>query len=417
MLCIHAGRGLVHGTCTSTVHITGNASSHEVSATVDGTSTTSISNVDINDQLNTIRMDESSLPDIAQLLSGAIGPSTRGATCTAIAACSSGSAGASLRYLIGTTPPGETIIRRLLLLCGDPSCARLALSALINISEDESAAATMTRAGAVERAATALLDTQQSHLSALYAGLLSNVTRFSFGVDALVGKGMGESASAQAVNRLFKLVTKIDRIPNVLWMSNTCSTAEGRGVLLLKGNVDQAAVDTSRQPLTWLLRLFSSQKDDIRLAAGSALRNCAMSEDCHIMLVQHTNAIGTCLARLMSSIRPIPLEKVKDAPEEVRVLAINPANAKPEPLVEIRQMLVESLLLLCKTRIGRDALRERAVYIVLDEWKHIERNKEIGDNIESILDRLAVAEDEKAEDLAASDLANGTSVVEIVGAD
>lgn len=368
--------------------------------------------------MHLVAMDENSLPDIAQLLSGSIGPSTRGATCTAIAACSNGDAGASLRHLIGTTTHGETIIRRLLVLCGDPSCARLALSALVNLSEDESAAATMTRAGAVERSAVALLDNEQKYLSALYAGLLSNVTRFPFGVDALVGKGMGESASAQAINRLFKLVTKIDHIPNVLWMSNACSTSEGRAALLLKGNIDEdGAVDTSRQPLTWLLRLVSSEKEAIRLAAGSALRNCAMAEDCHPVLVKHTNAIGTCLARLMTSSRPIPLERIKDAPEEVRALAINPANAKPEPLVEIRQMLVESLLLLCKTRIGRDTLRERAAYTVLNEWKHTEDNKEIGEAVESILDRLVIGEDDKGETLTADDLANGASIVETLGND
>lgn len=322
-----------------------------------------------------------------------------------------------MRKLVGTTPPGETIIRRLLVLCGDSSCARLALSALVNLSEDEDAASTMTRAGAVERAANALLDDEQRALSSLYAGLLSNVTRFPFGVDALVGKGMGENAANQAVNRLFKLVTRIDRTPNVLWMSNACSTAEGRAALLLKGNVDESGlVDTSRQPLTWLLRLVSSENEAVRLAAGSALRNCAMAEDCHEVLVQQTNAIGTCLSRLMTSSRPIRLEEVASAPEEVRSTAMDMTKAEAEPLVEIRQMLSEALLLLCKTRTGRDALRERSAYVVLDAWKHVEQNKEIVQAVESILDRIVVAEDDEGETLTAEDLANGTSIVQTVGA-
>lgn len=367
-------------------------------------------------------MDEGSLPDIAQLLTGSIGPSTRAATCTAVAACSSGEAGASLRRLIGTTEPGETIIRRLLLLCGDPSCARLALSALVNLSEDEEAAATMTRAGAVDRGAQALLDDEQRGLASLYAGLLSNITRFPCGVDELVGKGKGEKASAQAVNTLFKLVTRIDRIPNVLWMSNACSTPEGRATLLLKGDAAEAEnntisrqlIDKSKQPLTWLLRLLSSDSEPTRLAAASALRNCAMAEDCHPMLIKQTNAVGTCLARLMSSLRPIPLEQVKTAPEEVTALASDPTKAKPEPLVEIRLILVESLLLLCKTRVAREALRDLAVYPVLNEWKELEGNAQTRLAVESILDRLTVAE-EGEETLTAEDLAKGTSMIQTVG--
>lgn len=370
--------------------------------------------------LPTLQMDEASLPDIAQLLSGSIGSSTRAATCTAVAACSSGQAGASLRRLIGTTEPGETIIRRLLLLCGDPNCARLALSALVNLSEDEEAAAVMTRAGAVDRATHALLDDDQRSLFSLYSGLLSNLTRFPGGVDALVGKGKGEKASMQAVNTLFKLVARIDRIPNVLWMSNACSTPEGRAALLLKGDaaksensaVKPQLVDKSKQPLTWLLRLVISENEPTRLAAASALRNCAMAEDCHLVLIKQTNAVGTCLARLMSSSRPIPLEQVKSAPEEVIALVTDPTKAKPEPLVEIRLILVESLLLLCKTRLGREALRELSVYAVLNEWKELEETEQIRQAAESILDRLTVAEDGEGETLTAEDLANGTSIVQ-----
>lgn len=369
-------------------------------------------------------MDESSLPDIAQLLSGSIGASTRAATCTAVAACSSGEAGATLRHLIGTTQAGETIIRRLLLLCGDPQCSRLALSALVNLSEDEEASAVMTRAGAVDRATQALLDDDQRNLASLYSGLLSNLTRFPNGVDGLVGKGKGEKASMQSINTLFKLVARIDRIPNVLWMSNACSTPEGRAALLLKGDAAKAdtvaadpnLVDNSKQPLTWLLRLLVSDSEPTRLAAASALRNCAMAEDCHLALIRQTNAVGTCLVRLMSVSRPIRLQQVKSAPDEVKTVAADPTSAKPEPLVEIRLLLVESLLLLCKTRAGRDALRELSVYEVLDEWKELEDNQQIRQAVESTLDRLVVAEDDEEETLTAADLANGTSIVETVGA-
>lgn len=341
-------------------------------------------------------MDEQSLPDIAELLTGSIGANTRAATCTAIAACSADEAGAPLRHLIGTTTAGESIIRRLLILCADPASTRLALSALVNLSEDEDAASTMTRAAAVERCCSALLDNELNSQASLYSGLLSNLTRFPTGVDALIGKGKSVSASNAAVNTLLQLVTRIDSIPNVLWMSNACSTPEGRAALLLRGqssatNSDQTS--PTEQPISWLLRLLSSKSESIRLAAASALRNCAMAEDCHEMLVNSTNALGVCLASLITSSSAVTNDQVSNAPPEVRFVIADPSKAHHEPLIEIRLMLVESLLLLCKTQTGRDALLECDAYYVLDDWNKQEVDEQVKSSINSILLRITALEE------------------------
>lgn len=343
-------------------------------------------------------MDAEALSDIAPLLSGAIGPSTRAAACTVIAASSSGDEGTTFRGLLGTSPVGESILRRLLVLCADPACARLALSALVNISEDQDAALSLVRAGAVEQATESLLDSEQSQYASLYSGLLSNVTRFPAGVDALVGKGKGQSAANVAVQKLWRLVCQIDRMSNVLWMSNACSTPEGRASLLFNsedGDDTDLSIskDENRQPLTWLLRLLSSKNEATRLAAASALRNCSMAEDCHSLLVNHTNAVGACLARLMTSNSPVPLEQVRNAPKEVRDLAIDPQRAHPEPLEEVRLLITESLLLLCKSLEGRTALRTKDAYPVLERWFQREQNEEIRNSVDSTMDRIVAAED------------------------
>ncbi|KAI0561488.1 Protein Hgh1 [Gracilaria domingensis] len=340
-------------------------------------------------------MDKEALSEIVKLLSGAVGPSTRTAACTALAACSAGEAGAKLRHIIGTTKEGEETIRRLLVLCGDRQCSRVALSALVNISEAAEAVKVMTSAGAVQRAAKALVDDEERELSSLYAGLLSNITRHPCGVDALVGKGLIGVEKDLTIDRLLTLVARLETIPNVLWMPNALTTPEGREALLFK-YATSAQNDFNRsgqQPLTWLLRLLPSSNETTRLAVASALRNCAMAEDCHEALLSEPDTIGTCLVRLMSAEHPVPPSNIRRAPQSVQDIALSPNTATPEPLVEIRLLLVEALLLLCKSPQGRKILWEKDAYAVLEVWKQAEDNEQIRTAIDSIIDRVTIAED------------------------
>lgn len=364
-------------------------------------------------------MDSESLPALAQLLSGTTGPSVRATACATVAACCNGKEGEPLREQIGTSLIGETIIRRLLLLSSDRQSGRLALSALINLSETESCAETIIRSAGVERCTTALLDHEgdtdgeedgegdgeggeRAHAS-LYSGLLSNLTRVPAGVDALVGKGKDASAANAAALTLLRLVTRVDRLPHVLWMANACSTPEGRAALLLKRRAAQSEQhdyarkgdedDKKQQPLTWLLRLLTSRDDATRLAAASAVRNCAMADDCHDVLVNHTNALGVCLATLIGPRSNLPLHRVANAPAEVRAVAADPSKLSPEPLVEIRLLIVDALLLLCKTTDGRAALRHSDAYAVLSEWVKQEKDDHIKASATSIMQRITAVDD------------------------
>lgn len=350
-------------------------------------------------------MDEEGFSAVAQLLSGSTGPKLRTTACTTVAACTAGDAGEATRHNLGKSPLGETIVRRLINLTSSPQCGRVALTALVNLSEDESVAAIMIRASAVELCTTNLLDDDESVQANahLYSGLLSNLTRIPAGVDALVGKGKGTAASNAAIHTLLRLVAHIDRIPQVLWMSNACSRPEGRAALLLRNNnnkddtngrSDPLNDDVNRQPLTWLLRLMDSPDYATRLAAASAVRNCAMSEDCHEVLVRRTNAIGICLARLIGLRNHLSMEQVSNAPQEVKALVADPSKIKGEPGVEIRLLIVESLLLLCKSRIGRDALREKDAYLVLVDWNEHEADEQIQAAVTSITGRIAADEED-----------------------
>ena len=297
-------------------------------------------------------MDEASLPALSSLLTGSTPPPTRAAACSAIAASTSAPAAAGLRRVIGTTAAGDVLLRRLLLLSGDAHCARLALSALVNLSEDEAAAAALTRAGAVRRAAQAVLDADGV---ALHAALLSNLTRFAPGVDALVGAEGADGVRERGT--LLALVERVPSMPNVLWLSNACASRKGRDALLVGGR------QAERQPLTRLLRLLDAGEAEKRLAAASGVRNCAMADECHDVLVGGTAAVAMCLGRLK--------------------------EVGGEEMAEIRVLLVEAVLLLCKSRVGRDALRDGGAVDVLEGWK----GGKSMHAVESILDRLAVAEE------------------------
>eukprot|EP00177_Eucheuma_denticulatum_P001251 GFKZ01002282.1.p1 GENE.GFKZ01002282.1~~GFKZ01002282.1.p1 ORF type:complete len:337 (-),score=40.40 GFKZ01002282.1:559-1569(-) len=316
-------------------------------------------------------MNADNLSDISQLLTGKVSASVRAATCATVAACSSGSQGASLRHLIGTTPGGEELIRRLLTLSADPSCARLALSALVNISEDERAALTITSTGGVQRVARALLDNDHRALHSLYAGMLSNLTRYEAGVDSLVGRGDDELSDVRAFGMLMGLVGRLDRIPNVLWMANVCVSKEGR----------KALIGGDHCPLNDLLKRGREKDEAIRLAAASAIRNCCLADEWHDALDKRSNAIEFCLSRLK-----ICEENIAQELSDSREKAI-------EPVVEIRVLLAEALLLLCRSQVGRESLRRRDAYAVLEAWQQVEESQEVIRAVDSVLDRILAIED------------------------
>jgi hypothetical protein len=288
---------------------------------------------------------------------------------------------ASTRAAVAASP---VLLRRLLALRGDNGAGRLALSALINLAEDSDAAHALIELRTVGMSALALLDSDQRGFASLYTALLANLTRFPDGVNALVGNGQGFSENERrlAEATLLRLAANLGRIPNALFMANACSSERGREVLLSAGDDDPRM-----QPLNSVLELLRDNDKDKRLAAASALRNCALAETSHRALVQRTDVLGVALARLLSPARPLTAEELEVVPKEVRDAAAAPLTLKPEPFAEIRLMIIEALLLLCKTREGRDALRTRGAYPVLREWHHVEDDDTVKEALEQIVDR------------------------------
>lgn len=326
-------------------------------------------------------MDEDTLTTLAELLAGSQSPQVRTAAATAVAASTSGDANAQTRSAIGRNAP---LLRRLLALRGDAAAGRFALSALVNLAEDEGAARALIALRAVATATSALLDTEQREFAVLYTGLLANLTRLPEGVDALTGAaGRFDAAERRrAEANLLRMAESLLWLPNGLFIANACSSKRGREVLLSASHEDPR-----KQPLNAVLKLLSNEDKDKRLAAASALRNCALAEESHEALVQRTDVLGVALVRLMSPSRPLSEEDLDGAPKEVVDAAAKPLLLKAEPFAEIRLMIVEALLLLCQTHVGREALRKCRAYPVLREWHLEEDDGVVREAVEQIVDR------------------------------
>lgn len=333
-------------------------------------------------------MDTDTLVSLTQLLSGAQPPQIRVASATAIAAATAGAENAETRAAVGKYTP---LLRRLLALRGDPSAGRFALTALVNIAEDEGAAKALVDLRAIATSASALLDKDQRALSSLYNGLLANLTRLPEGVDALTGarEGFDDNDRRLAEANLLRLTSNLVRVPNALFLANACSSKRGREVLL--SNTEH---DPRKQPLNALLELLRDADKDRRLAAASALRNCALDEDSHPALVGRTDVLGVALVRLMGPGHPVEPKELEGAPKEVLEAAAAPMSLKPEPFAEIRLMIVEALLLLCQSLSGRNALRTCKAYPILREWHMEESDEGVKGAVEQIVDRTELLTEE-----------------------
>lgn len=325
-------------------------------------------------------MDSETISSLTDLLSGTSGPKIRATAAAAVAASTSGPENGAVRAAIGKSPK---LLRRLLALKADPSSGRLALSALVNLAEDEEAARALISVRAVTASASALLDEDQRALSSLHAALLCNLTRLPEGVEALVGVDGSSDANQSKVAEvaLARLFDRAGRIPNVLFLANACTNERGREVLLKQETVRKRKSESS------FFSLLADMNSDRRLAAASAFKNCAFASSCHASLLEQSPAIDLCLARVLSPHHlPSPTE-LANAPKCILDSISDPKSIDSETEPDIKLVLAEALLLLCQSQEGRAVLQQRDSYPVLREWHLIESDDAIKSVIEQVVYR------------------------------
>lgn len=179
---------------------------------------------------------------------------------------------------------------------------------------------------------------------------------------------------------------------------------DGREALLGMPDSLQPEASTSSAPVPLAdLVVFTQHASAIRrVSVASTLKNCAFVQPAHELLLSSgsVNFLPYILLPLCGP-EEFELEDQEKLPEECQFL---PPDKERDPDPSVRLMLVETLILLCGTRSGRDALRARGAYEVVRAAHKVERDEDVRIAIERVVNLLMrdEAADTKIEEIPSS---------------
>lgn len=151
---------------------------------------------------------------------------------------------------------------------------------------------------------------------------------------------------------------------------------------------------TSPVPLSDLVMFTEHASPVRRSGVSSTLKNCAFVHEAHQLLLASGKRVNFLPYILLPLCGPeeFDLDDVEKLPEEVQFL---PPDKKRDPDASTRLMLVETLILLCRTRSGRDALRDRGAYPVVKAAHLAEHDEQIHVEMERLVNLLMRDESEE----------------------
>lgn len=151
-------------------------------------------------------------------------------------------------------------------------------------------------------------------------------------------------------------------------------------------------------PLTKLL-VFTEKWDAKvrREGVASTIKNSLFDVEKHMLLLQEPiNLLSYILGPIaLPGNKGLDDEEILNLPDELQFLD---EDRKVEPLKEIVITHLESLLLLCSTRKGRDFLREKSTYPVIRELHKEAKDEEITDICDRVVQMLMRDEGEQKPD-------------------
>ncbi|KAJ2917111.1 hypothetical protein MD484_g3296, partial [Candolleomyces efflorescens] len=182
-----------------------------------------------------------------------------------------------------------------------------------------------------------------------------------------------------------------------------------------------------RYPLSKIVA-FTEHKDAIRRkGVASTLKNCSfnakghkaiLSLDSEQITVRPSKTAAPGIAALPYILLPLAGPEEFDLDDQDKLLPelqFLPPNKKREADATIRLTLIETLLLLCHTRWGRDYQREHGVYEIIREAHPHDKNENVQEHMERLVQllkgeepKVASLDDEDDEDVEA-DLQMGSS--------
>ncbi|KZS94384.1 DUF383-domain-containing protein [Sistotremastrum niveocremeum HHB9708] len=205
--------------------------------------------------------------------------------------------------------------------------------------------------------------------------------------------------------------------------ANVSVTPAGRTFLLTPSRSAMNA-DVLEFPLAKLV-VFTEHPDTIRRGGiSSTIKNCAFHRDAHRALLSPEEDLVSVppstvkapginilqyLLLPLAGPEELDIDEQDDLPASLQFL---PSTKKREPDTSLRLMHVETLLLLCTTRWGRDFLRQHGTYQIIRRAHEVETIDNVSEHIEQLAGFLKRDEGKETENDEASEDRVGDIAVE-----
>ena len=275
-------------------------------------------------------------------------------------------------------------VENLMFLLKKQVCSDI-IKILINLSSKEKYAQIMSTAEFVHDLVLLIVipSTRDADLLCI---LLNNLSKFDFVLDILqeTSQMVGQTG---ILDNLLQVFTKdksfnsnanFDYLGGVL--ANLSAKKQGSDYLLGKSRVD------GEERLVKIIDFIRHSRIIRKLGALSVLKNVLFNTDIHSKIL--LNLDYNILPKLM-----LPLAGPEDLTEEEmdglpdELLFLEP-DKKREENAQVRLILVEILLILCSTRECRAILRERKVYTIVQKCHLVEKDEEVIDTIDRLVQFL-----------------------------
>ncbi|CAG8555717.1 4184_t:CDS:10 [Diversispora eburnea] len=283
---------------------------------------------------------------------------------------------------------------------GNPLIAHDSFKALVNLTSDEEICKKLNDDNFLQFMIKMILD-RDSILADMICMLLSNITRNErisakiLLLDLLDQQQLEQSNNEKkkkpidqlvdvfvnGVNRSYNKEAEFHFLANVF--ANITMLPQGREYFM----IDSLYENENITPLSKVI-IFTEHPNIIRRGGiDSCIKNCCFSTNHHFELLSESkiNLLPYILLPLCGP-EEFDLDDMEGMPDEIQLL---PSDKKRESDVQLRKILLESLVLLTSTRKGREILRKKNVYPVIRQMHLVEKDDTIlMDTIDQLVNML-----------------------------
>ena len=218
-----------------------------------------------------------------------------------------------------------------------------------------------------------------------YFGILVNLSRYETSVHQIY-----KLCPKDFLIKLFSLLESHELVPALI--TNLSQLEEVRQTIV-----------SENQLISKLFEVFDKTANNtVKNAIICIVRNCCFDTELHQKLLDPENEILVKLVLPIAGPEELDEEDNSKLPIDLQYLGTDKTREKDS---EIRKLLMESLLLLCSTRFGREVIRENNIYLILREYHKWEKIREVQKAIEDVVDIIIKEESEiNAENLKSLDI-------------